>query len=191
MRRGAQITRRRGVGRGLYPMLAVAAVAAARIVRQRRAQESDWKRERRGSMAQRNKDVSRRLIEEVFNQGKLELLDELAAQDSVGHDAAMPEPTTGPEGMKRLIGNYRTAFPDIRFTIEDQVAEGDRVATRWTARGTHEGDLWGISPTGRQSTVTGITIDRIEGGKIAEAWTNWDALGLMQQLGVIRAQARA
>ena len=86
---------------------------------------------------------------------------------------------------------YRTAFPDMRITIEDQVAEGDKVVTRWTASGTHQGDLMGIDPTGRRATVTGITIDRISGGKVEETWTNFDAMGMMQQLGVIPSPEQA
>ena len=80
---------------------------------------------------------------------------------------------------------YRSAFPDVHMEIEDQIAEGDRVATRWVASGTHEGDLMGISPTGNRVTVAGTTIDRIADGQIAETWDNYDALGMMQQVGAI------
>jgi predicted ester cyclase len=78
-----------------------------------------------------------------------------------------------------------TAFPDLHFTIEDQIAEGDKVVNRVTARGTHLGDFRGIPPTGKQVTVAGITIDRIAGGKLVESWTSWDFLGILQQLGVV------
>jgi steroid delta-isomerase-like uncharacterized protein len=131
------------------------------------------------------------MIEEVFNEGRLELVDEIVAADAIDHDPALPEPVVGPEGSKQLVAGYRAAFPDVHLTIEDQIAEDDRVVTRWTARGTHTGDLWGISGTGKEATVTGITIDRIEDGKIAESWTNWDTLGLMQQIGVIPTMATA
>ena len=80
---------------------------------------------------------------------------------------------------------YRTAFPDAQYTIEDQIAEGDTVMTRWSGRGTHQGPLMGIPPTGKQSTVTGMSIGRSEGGKIVEVWTEFDLLGVLQQLGVI------
>ena len=80
---------------------------------------------------------------------------------------------------------YRSAFPDVHMQIEDQIAEGDRVATRWVASGTHEGDLMGINPTGNRVTVAGMTIDRIADGQIAETWDNYDALGMMQQVGAI------
>jgi steroid delta-isomerase-like uncharacterized protein len=86
---------------------------------------------------------------------------------------------------------YRAAFPDLKITVEDQIAEGDKVVTRWTAEGTHDGDLPGLPASGRSSTVTGIGIDRIEGGKIVEAWGNWDTLGMLQQLGAIPAPAAA
>ena len=84
-----------------------------------------------------------------------------------------------------LATMYRTAFPDLHFTVEDQIAEGDMVANRVTARGTHQGEFMGIAPTGKQVTVTGITIDRIAGDKLEESWASWDFLGLMQQLGAI------
>ena len=86
---------------------------------------------------------------------------------------------------------YRSAFPDIQFTIEDLIAEGDKIVTRYTARGTHRGDLQGIPPTGRQVTVTGIIISRFANGKFVEGWLDFDALGMLQQLGVIPAPGQA
>ena len=87
--------------------------------------------------------------------------------------------------MRQTVQGYRASFPDLRLTVDEQIAEGDRVCTRWTARGTHEGDFFGVAPTHKQATVTGVTIERIHDGKIAESRTNWDALGLMQQLGLV------
>ena len=142
-------------------------------------------------MSVENKAIARRLLEEAFNSGNLDVVDELLAPEFVNYDAALPEPTTGIDAAKASIGGYRAAFPDLRITLEQQVAEGELVATRWTARGTHQGELFGIAPTGKQATVTGITIDRIVGGRIVESWTNWDTLGLMQQLGVVPALATA
>jgi steroid delta-isomerase-like uncharacterized protein len=147
--------------------------------------------ERRSSVTEANKAISRRVVEEIFNEGRLEAADELVAQDFVGHDPALPEPMKGPEGLKKQAEGYRMAFPGIRLTIEDEIAEGDRVVTRWTARGTHEGELFGIPATGREATVTGITIDRIVDGRIAEQWNSWDTFGLLQQLGAIPAMAEA
>lgn len=142
-------------------------------------------------MSAANKALTRRLVEEAFTAGRLEVVDELIARDYVGHDPSLPEDARGPEGVRELIAGYRAAFPDIRVTVEDQIAEGDMVVTRWAATGTHQGELMGMPATGKQGTVTGITIDRIADGKIVESWDNWDTLGLMQQLGAIPAPATA
>jgi steroid delta-isomerase-like uncharacterized protein len=147
--------------------------------------------ERRSTMLETNKAISRRIVEEIFNEGRLDAADEIVTSDFIGHDPASPEPIVGPEGLKRNADGYRTAFPDVRLTIDDQIAEGDRVVTRWTARGTHQAELFGIPATGKQSTVTGMTIDRIVEGRIVESWTNWDTLGLLQQLGALPALAQA
>jgi steroid delta-isomerase-like uncharacterized protein len=135
-----------------------------------------------------NKTVVRRFLEEIFTAGNLELVDELFAPDYVLHDPVVPDEVSGPEGMKRYVSMYRAAYPDTHFTIEDQIAEGDEVVTRWIGQGTHEGELMGIPPTGKQVTVTGIEVDRVSGGKIEETWVNYDALGMMQQLGVVPQQ---
>ena len=132
-----------------------------------------------------NEQASRKILEEVFGAGKYDLADDVIRADAIGHDPALPEPVKGPEGLKEAARGYRAAFPDLEMTINQTVAEGDLVAIRWTAQGTHKGDLFGIAPTGKQATVTGITIDRYAGGKIAESWTNWDTLGLLQQLGAV------
>ena len=133
-----------------------------------------------------NKTLSRRFFEEVFSKGNLNVLDEMIARDHVnsgpGTIAGLP---TGPEGTKQLVTVYRNAFPDLHFTVDEQIAEGDKVVTRWTADGTHKGELQGIPATGKVSTVTGIAIDRIVNGKIAESWGIFDQFGMMQQLGVI------
>ena len=137
-------------------------------------------------MSEENKQVSRRLAEEAFGQGRFEVIDELVADDFVNRDTSIP-PGVGSdrEGLKQLAQGYVAAFPDMELKVEDQVAEGDKVVSRWSARGTHKGELLGIPPTGKQATVTGITIDRLESGKIVESWNNWDTLGLLQQLGVV------
>jgi steroid delta-isomerase-like uncharacterized protein len=135
-----------------------------------------------------NKTVIRRFLEEIFEGGNLELVDELFAPDYVLHDPSVPGEVEGPEAMKQYINMYRTAFPDTRFTVEDQLAEGDEVVTRWTGEGTHEGELMGIPPTGQRVTVTGIEFDRVSGSKMQETWVNYDALSMMQQLGVVPQQ---
>jgi steroid delta-isomerase-like uncharacterized protein len=142
-------------------------------------------------MSADTKAIARRLLEEAFNSGNLDVVDELLAPEFVNYDAVLPEPATGIDAAKASIGGYRAAFPDLRITLEQQVAEGELVATRWTARGTHQGELFGMTPTGKQATVTGITIDRIVDGRFVESWTNWDTLGLMQQLGVVPSLATA
>src|SRR5437773_12153103 len=131
------------------------------------------------------KGISRQMIEEVFNKGRLDVTAEIIAPEDVGHDPALPQDVAGPDGERELVSGYRAAFPDLTITIDDQIGEGDRVVTRWTARGTHSGDLWGIAGTGKEVTVTGTSVDRIRDGRIAESWSNWDTIGLMQQLGVI------
>jgi steroid delta-isomerase-like uncharacterized protein len=142
-------------------------------------------------MSADTKAIARRLLEEAFNSGNLDVVDELLAPEFVNYDAVLPEPATGIDAAKASIGGYRAAFPDLRITLEQQVAEGELVATRWTARGTHQGELFGMTPTGKQATVTGITIDRIVDGRFVESWTNWDTLGLMQQLGAVPSLATA
>lgn len=118
-------------------------------------------------MSKENKAVVRRMIEEIFNQGNLDATEEIVAQDHVHHDPAMPEEGHCIEGFKQFVGLYRLAFPDLHVQIEDQFAEADRVATRWTATGTHEGDLMDIPSTGRRATQPDMDISRISGGKIA------------------------
>ena len=130
-----------------------------------------------------NKAIIRSFYEEVFNQRNLALVDELCTTDHVFHNP--PTTLQGREAFKQLLSVYLTAFPDASFTVEDEIAEEDRVASRYTFRGTHQGELMGIPPTGKQVTVTGIIINRMVGGKSAEGWLNFDALGMLQQLGVI------
>jgi steroid delta-isomerase-like uncharacterized protein len=141
-------------------------------------------------MSEQTKAVARRFFEEAFTGGDLDVLDELIAADAVEHDPQDPFPEhRGPEGARRSIAFYREAFPDLRFEIEEQVAEGDLVVSRFTATGTQDGDLPDLPATHRQGKVTGISILRVEDGRIAESWTNWDTLGLFQQLGALPAPA--
>ncbi len=135
-------------------------------------------------MSEENKALVRRYFEEIWDKGNLELIDELFTTNFVRHGPSATEgEVRGLEGFKGVVSMYRTAFPDLRVPIEDLIAEGDRVVTRWTARGTHQGELMGIAPTGNQATVTGIIVDRISGGKIEEEWVDYDTLHLMQQIG--------
>ncbi|HZG63210.1 MAG TPA: ester cyclase [Rubrobacteraceae bacterium] len=137
-------------------------------------------------MSEENKAIARRALEEVFSgQGNLDVADELFAPNYVGHDPASPGDIRGPEGAKEFAGMYRSAFPDVQMSVEDQVAEGEKVVTRWIASGTHLGEIMGIAPSGNRVTVTGTSIERIVDGKIVETWDNYDALGMMQQIGAI------
>jgi steroid delta-isomerase-like uncharacterized protein len=135
-------------------------------------------------MSDQNKMMTRRILEEVFTQGRYEGLNEIIAPQFVTHDPAMPMDGKGPNVVRSVAEMLRTAFPDFRMVVEDQVAERDRVMTRWTARGTHRGPFMGKSPTNRAANVSGVTVDRFENGKIVESWINWDSAGLMQQLGI-------
>jgi len=129
---------------------------------------------------------SRRLLEDTFNEGKLELVDELVAADAISHDPATPahmRELTGPEMFKRTVAMYRRAFPDVRMVVDDVIAADDKVVLRWHSEGTHRGELEGLAPTGAHGSVTGISIDRWNDGKVVESWTEWDNLGLARQLG--------
>lgn len=129
--------------------------------------------------AQDNQALVRRYLEEVINQGKLAVIDEVVASDYAGHAMGAPE-VKGSEGLKQRLTMLRTAFPDVHITVDDMVAAGDKVATRTTFHGTHKGEYLGIAPTGKTITATGIGIMHIANGKIQE---NWLAGDLLQQLG--------
>ena len=134
--------------------------------------------------AEESKAIMRRYFG-VFEQGNIELLDELLAPDYINHSPATPDLPTGPEGVKAVVSMFRSAMPDLRVVIEDMIAEGDKVATRYTLEGTHEGELFGVPPTGQRLSNKSITVERVSGGKIREHWRVSDELGMMQQLGVI------
>jgi steroid delta-isomerase-like uncharacterized protein len=132
-----------------------------------------------------NKILVSRFFEEVFSKHNLAEADRVIAADYVLHDPTAPDLASGPEAWKKFHARYLKAFPDHHLRIEEQVAEGEIVATRWQMQGAHRGDLPGIPATGKKIAVTGITISRIRGGKIVEEWRDWDTLGLLQQLGVV------
>jgi predicted ester cyclase len=134
-----------------------------------------------------NKQIFRRFIEEFWNQRNLEVADELFAPDAVSPTA--PQLPRGPQGVKEIGGMVLRGFPDFHMTIEDLVAEGDKVAARFMERGTHRGEFMGIAPTGNQATWTEIGILRIKDGKVVESWFQTDMLGLMRQLGAIAVPA--
>lgn len=131
-----------------------------------------------------NKALTRRIFEEGVNQNKPSVFDELFAPNFAIHDAPFGA-QRGPEGFRQLIGMFRTGFPDLRVTIEEELAEGDRVIHRGYATATHKGDFQGIPPTGKQVKINYIDIWRVANGKMVENWVQMDLLGLMQQLGVV------
>jgi steroid delta-isomerase-like uncharacterized protein len=135
---------------------------------------------------QTNKQAVRRFFDEAWNQGKLGVVDELVDAKVVGHDPSrLPGIPDSPEGIKMTIQAYRGAFPDLHFTVDDIIGEGEEVTARFTATGTNTGPLMGRPATGKQTTVTGIVVDRFDHGKIVEAWLNWDQLGQLRQLGLL------
>jgi steroid delta-isomerase-like uncharacterized protein len=134
-----------------------------------------------------NKALYRRWFEEVVSGGNLELADHLLAPGYVLHFPGFPGPVDS-EGHKQLVMMFRNAFPDWHESVDDVIAEGDRVVIRVTGRGTHQGEFQGVPATGEQVLATGIGIGRIDGGQIAESWAAYDALGLMQQLGAVPQQ---
>jgi steroid delta-isomerase-like uncharacterized protein len=142
-------------------------------------------------MSEGNKNIIRRLFEEVWNKGNLQVTDDLFTLNYSHHDSSTPDVGRGPESEKKRATLYRTAFPDLRLTVEDIIAEGETVVARWSCRGTHKGDLNGIAPTGKHVNITGISIARFTNGKMSEGFVNWDALSLMQQLGVVPELGKA
>lgn len=139
-------------------------------------------------MSEEKKAVARRFLDELWNQSNFDVIEELLARDYNGHSSTV---IRGPEGAMAFIPVARAAFPDFRFDILDQIAEGDKVATRWKIVGTHEGPFEGAPPSGRRVEMTGITIFRLAGGRLVEGWTNEDILGLLQQIGALPAPAPA
>jgi steroid delta-isomerase-like uncharacterized protein len=133
-------------------------------------------------MSEENKAIARKFLR-MLELGDPSMADEIVAADYHNHDA--PDPRIGSEGMKAFVTMFNNAVPDAQANIEYQVAEGDRVVSRYTWSGTHQGELFGVPATGKRVSWTITTTMRVAGGKIHEVWTNWDQWGLMQQLGVV------
>ena len=134
---------------------------------------------------EKNKQLVRRAVELIWNGAKYDHLEEFITSDFVVHTSLPENQVHGVQGIRQFYTGLRNAFPDISFTIHDQVAEGDKVVTYWAAEGTHKGNFKGIPATGRHFRITATVIDRIENGKVRECWSNVDELSLLQQLGVI------
>ena len=142
-------------------------------------------------MPKENKTIIRRLYEEVWNQRKLRVVDELLSASHALNDPIVSGAQVGPELYKRRVVELTTALPDLCFTLEDTIAEGEKVVTCWTISGTHQNEYMGIPATGKKISLEGITIHHLKNGKILDSYARWDVLGLMRQLGAIPAQGRS
>ena len=139
---------------------------------------------RRAMSVEANKALCRRYFDDLWTGGDEQFIDRHVAEDYVFHDPGTPGGVHGTSGLHRYYGRYRTGFPDMRFTVDDQVAEDDKVVTRWSVVATHSGPFLGLPPTGKTVHVTGINIFRIADGQLVEGWHNLDVLGLLRQLGI-------
>jgi predicted ester cyclase len=182
--------------RRFIPLVTIALLGAAVITQWQRVKELGRQVLRKGpeeasGSAEENKAVARREFEEMYNQGgNLDAAEEIYAPNFVGHEPTSGE-SRGVEGAKQFAASYRQAFPDLECTIEEQVAEGEKVVSRWRARGTHEGETEDLGPpTGNRVEITGISMSTIAEGKLVEDWTNFDAMGMMQQLGMVPEAAQ-
>ena len=137
--------------------------------------------------AEENKEKARRMLEEAFGQGKVEIVEEILDPDFVCYDPNSESGAVrGADTIKQEIEWFRSAVPDLTYTVEDQVAEGDKVVSRYTAKGTHQGEFFGVAPTGNRIEMSGIQIDRFDGnGKMVEEWPEYDLLGAMKQMGAV------
>jgi len=134
-----------------------------------------------------NKEIARRFYEECWNQGKVERLDQYVSKDCRYHDPVFPALVPGLDSLKNHITMSRGAFPDLRFTLDDMIAERDEVVVHWTARGTQQGQFLGIAPTRKTASVTGTSIYRIKNQRMVEQFADWNLLTLLEQLGAATA----
>jgi steroid delta-isomerase-like uncharacterized protein len=135
-------------------------------------------------MSDDNKKIARRLVEEGWNKGHEEVIHELMSAKCRFHDPVFPSLTTGAENYKEHIRNCRSGFPDLKITIEDSIAERNEVVHHWKAHGTHRGAFLGMPATNKGATVSGTTIYRMERGKVAEVWADWNLMSMLEQLGL-------
>jgi steroid delta-isomerase-like uncharacterized protein len=142
-------------------------------------------------MAVKNEDLVRRWFSEVWDQGRESAIDELLASDAVVHGLGEPaKGVRGPAGFKPFFRKFQAAFTDIQITVDQTIAEGDWVASRWTARMTHRGDQLGVPATGMRVEVTGMSMGRFQGGQMVEGWNSWDQLALMEQTKALTRQVQ-
>jgi steroid delta-isomerase-like uncharacterized protein len=138
-------------------------------------------------MSDENKAIARGIMEQAWSNGDLSVVDKTVSIDCRLHDPAFPNLTNGADGLKKHISACRNAFPDLRFTVDDVIAERDEVVIHWTTTGTHRAEFLGMAPTNRSATVSGTSIFRIQNGKVTENWSDWNLLTLLQQLGISMA----
>jgi steroid delta-isomerase-like uncharacterized protein len=143
------------------------------------------KNENQATLAERNKELVLRAVEQVWNGGNYSNLGDFLAPDFVVHTGVPGVELRGHDAARQFYSLLRKAFPDLHFTIETQVAEGDTVVTHCTMRGTHKGEFKGIAPTGKKISVKSVDIDRLVNGKVVECWGHLDELGLLQQIGAV------
>lgn len=137
------------------------------------------------NLVDKNRQIVTRYFQEVWNQGRVDVLDELIAPDYVNHNPGTPNPVPGPAGLKSIVAALREGMPDVRFEIQDMVVTPNKVAVRVVMTGTQTGNFFGIPATGKRVIVSQLQIERIENGKIVEHWRQTDDLGMMRQLGLI------
>lgn len=137
------------------------------------------------TMEERNEETVRRFVREIVNGGNYDAADELFAEGYVRHDPTIPEEKRGPEGFRETVEAFRSAFPDVEMTLHEVVCDGEYVAFRATETATHEGEFMGVEPTGKEVRMEGNVIHRLEDGKVAETWAQFDMLGLLEQVGAI------
>src|SRR5467141_1597213 len=145
------------------------------------------RRRRTNLMSAENKAIVRRLYEEVWNERKLEVVNELISPSHALQGPNIFGSSIGPEAYKRQVSRFLEGYPDLRWTIENTIAEEDKVVACWTISGTHKGDYMGVPATNKKISVEGITIHHITNGKIMDSYVSWDIWGMMQQLGVVPA----
>jgi steroid delta-isomerase-like uncharacterized protein len=136
------------------------------------------------SVAQGHKEVFRRLYQEVWNDRKFEMIEQIISKSHALSDPTVTGSAVGPLAYRRQVDRFLAAFPDLHFTVDDTISEKDKLVVSWTITGTHKGEFFHVAPTNKKVTVSGITINEISNGKILESVVNWDAMGLLHQLGV-------
>ena len=134
-----------------------------------------------------NKQIAQRFMEECWNKGNLKAISEFVTANCRYHDPVFPHLTSGADNLRSHIENCRRGFPDMRTTIDDTIAEGNEVVHHWTITGTHRGQFLGLAPTNKKATISGTSIFRIQNSKIAEQWSDWNLMSLMEQLGIASA----